>query len=89
MHEIVTLASIIQWEAVYDDEMKLISSVYHNRLDKEMLLQADPTVQYILPERKKKLLNKHYEIIKTIPIYNIHNCGYKCISSRCNIRNVK
>lgn len=62
MHEIVTLASIIQWEAVYDDEMKLISSVYHNRLDKDMLLQADPTVQYILPERKKKLLNKHTRV---------------------------
>ncbi len=62
MHEIVTLASIIQWEAMYDDEMKLISSVYHNRLNKNMLLQADPTIQYILPERKKRLLKKHTRI---------------------------
>ena len=62
MHEIVTLASIIQWEAMYDDEMKLISSVYHNRLNKNMLLQADPTVQYVLPNREKRLLKKHTRI---------------------------
>ena len=87
MHEIVTLASIIQWEAVYDDEMKLISSVYHNRLDKEMLLQADPTVQYILPERKKKLLNKHTRLdnpyntylYKGLPPGPINNPGINSI----------
>ena len=55
-HEIVTLASIIQGEAVYEDEMKTISSVYHNRLNKDMLLQADPTIQYLLPKHKSRLL---------------------------------
>ena len=87
MHEIVTLASIIQWEAVYDDEMKLISSVYHNRLDEDMLLQADPTVQYILPERKKKLLNKHTRVdnpyntylYKGLPPGPINNPGINSI----------
>ena len=87
MHQIVTLASIIQWEAIYDDEMKLISSVYHNRLDKDMLLQADPTVQYILPERKKKLLNKHTRVdnpyntylYKGLPPGPINNPGINSI----------
>tara|TARA_Y100001970_G_scaffold153341_1_gene187763 strand:- start:2894 stop:3865 length:972 start_codon:yes stop_codon:yes gene_type:complete len=60
--EIVILASIIQGEAMYDDEMKTISSVYHNRLNKNMLLQADPTIQYILPETKKRILVKHTKI---------------------------
>ena len=69
MHEIVTLASIIQWEAMYDDEMKLISSVYHNRLDRNMLLQADPTVQYVLPERKSKLLKKHTRVDNSYNTY--------------------
>lgn len=46
IHEMVTLASIIEREAVWADEHPLISSVYRNRLDIDMLLQADPTVQY-------------------------------------------
>ena len=47
MHEIVTLASIIQGECVFSDEMKTVSSVYSNRLEKGWLLQADPTIQYL------------------------------------------
>lgn len=46
LYEIVTLASIIQREAVRVDEMPLISSVYRNRLRQGMRLDADPTVQY-------------------------------------------
>jgi len=46
--EILTLASIIEAEAMDGDEKALISSVYHNRLDKRMRLQADPTVIYAL-----------------------------------------
>ncbi len=45
---IVILASIIEAEAYITDEKALISSVYHNRLRKKMLLQADPTVIYAL-----------------------------------------
>ena len=46
LHQMVTLASIIEREAVWPEEHPLISSVYRNRLDIDMLLQADPTVQY-------------------------------------------
>jgi len=66
-HEIITLASIIQAEAMYVDEMKTISSVYHNRLKKDMLLQADPTVQYLMPKQKKRIL------LKDTKIDNIYN----------------
>jgi UPF0755 protein len=46
MHRVLTLASIIEREAVLDDERALISAVYHNRLKRRMRLQADPTAIY-------------------------------------------
>jgi len=48
LFEAVTLASIIQREAVHSEEHPMISSVYRNRLDVGMRLDADPTVQYPL-----------------------------------------
>jgi UPF0755 protein len=60
--EITTLASIIQGEAMFVDEMPTISSVYNNRLKKGMLLQADPTIQYILPGKPRRLYNKHLKV---------------------------
>ena len=61
MHEIITLASIIQGECVYVDEMPSVSSVYNNRLKKNWLLQADPTIQYLKPGKNKRLYNKDYK----------------------------
>ncbi len=61
-HEIITLASIIEGEVVVDSERVLVSSVYHNRLNRGWLLQADPTIQFILPGPPRRLLNKHLEI---------------------------
>jgi UPF0755 protein len=43
---IVTLASIIQKEAVREDEYTTIAGVYANRLQRSMRLEADPTLQY-------------------------------------------
>lgn len=45
-HEVVTLASIIEKEAVLTEEKPLISSVFHNRLRIGMPLQSDPTTVY-------------------------------------------
>jgi len=55
--ELVTLGSIIQGEAMVEEEMALISAVYHNRLKRGMLLQADPTLQYIIPDGPRRLTN--------------------------------
>ena len=61
-HEVVTLASIIEGEALYDKERPIISGVYHNRLNRGMRLQADPTIQYIIKDGPRRLLNQDLKI---------------------------
>ena len=61
-YQITTLASIIEGEAIYDSERAIISAVYHNRLKIGMKLQADPTVQYIIDDGPRRLLNKDLRI---------------------------
>jgi UPF0755 protein len=48
LYEGITLASIVEREAVVENEMPLIASVFLNRLTAGMALAADPTVQYAL-----------------------------------------
>ena len=62
VHQVVTLASIIEGEAMLSSERKTISSVYHNRLKINMKLQADPTIQYIIPGPPKTLSNRDLRI---------------------------
>jgi len=62
LNQVLTLASIIEGEAVVDSERVVISAVYHNRLRQGILLQADPTIQYIVPGPPRRLLNRHLEI---------------------------
>ena len=61
-HEVVTLASIIEGEAIFNNERPKISAVYHNRLNINMKLQADPTIQFIINEPPRRLLNKDLKI---------------------------
>lgn len=42
--QVTILASIVDWEALYDKEMPTIAGLYLNRLNRGILLQADPTV---------------------------------------------
>jgi UPF0755 protein len=62
VHQVLTLASIIKGETNLVDEMKTISAVYHNRLRIGMRLQADPTIQYLLPGGWRRLTYKDLRI---------------------------
>lgn len=86
-HQILTLASIIEGEVVVDSERVLVSSVYHNRLKRGWRLQADPTIQYIIPGPPRRLLLKDLEIdspyntyrYRGLPPGPINNPGKKSI----------
>ena len=69
--EITTLASIIEWEARYDDEKPAISGLYWNRLNRRWRLQADPTVNYAKGERNR-LVYADYRIDHPYNTYRIH-----------------
>jgi UPF0755 protein len=69
--EIMTLASIVQAEARGNTEMPRIAAVFHNRLRIGYLLQADPTVQYALGERRSRLLYRDIDSVADHP-YNTY-----------------
>ena len=71
-HALVTLASIIQKEAGNDEEMPLISAVFHNRLRLGMRLQADPTVIYGIDDFNGNLTRRH---LQTPTPYNTYTRG--------------
>ncbi len=92
LNELVTLASIIEREAKLDEERELVSAVFHNRLEKGMLLQSCATVQYVLGERKEVLTTKDTQIQSDfntyihegLPPYPIASPGEKSIIAALN-----
>lgn len=85
--EILTLASIIEKEAVVDEERPIISAVYHNRLRRGMPLQADPTCIYGIKSFKEKITLTDLQrktpyntyVIKGLPPGPIASPGIKSI----------
>lgn len=80
MHEIITLASIIEKEAQSEDQRANISSVLHNRLETGMQLQCDVTknyvtgvINYVYPENDTY---KYY--------YNTYRCAALPAGPICN-----
>jgi UPF0755 protein len=68
--EVVTLASIIEGEGPASEDLLEISSVYHNRLNRGMRMQADPTVVFALGQRRR-LLNRDYAMDSPFNTYQI------------------
>jgi len=55
LHQLLTIASLVEREVVLDEERPIVASVIKNRLDKKMPLQIDATIQYALGKQKEKL----------------------------------
>ncbi len=69
MHEMLTLASVIEKETGSGGERPEISAVFHNRLKKHIPLQSDPTVIYGLPAFDGNL---HKKDLSNLSPYNTY-----------------
>ena len=72
LHEVVTLASIVEKETARPEERPVVAAVYENRLALGMALQCDPTVIYALQERGKYTGNLRREDLALDSPYNTY-----------------
>jgi len=93
LHQILTLASIVESEAQVDDERPRIARVYLNRLARGMKLQADPTVAYAIGEPPRSRI--YLRQLRADSPYNTYmhlglppgpicNPGRRCIEAALN-----
>jgi UPF0755 protein len=71
LHQIVTLASIIEKETGAPSERPIIASVFHNRLKKKMRLESDPTVIYGIPNFDGNIKRHHLQTPTPYNTYKI------------------
>lgn len=69
VHQVVTLASIVEKETGAPSERALISGVFHNRLRRGMRLESDPTVIYAIADFDGNLTRNH---LATSTAYNTY-----------------
>ena len=89
IHQVITLASIIEKETGIAEERPIISSVFHNRLKRKMRLESDPTVIYGLDDYNGNITRENLEdptpyntyTIRGLPPGPISNCGVRAIKA--------
>lgn len=97
LNEFITLASIVEREAVKKEERPIIAGIFYNRLSIQMPLQSCATVQYILKERKPVLsiadtkIDSPYNtyLIKGLPPAPIASPGLDAILATSNPQQTK
>jgi UPF0755 protein len=62
VNEVITMASIVEAETNIASERAVVAGVYYNRIKRKMLLQADPTIQYLLDDGPRRLKYKDLQI---------------------------
>jgi peptidoglycan lytic transglycosylase G len=89
IHQVITLASIIEKETGVAEERPVISSVFHNRLKRKMRLESDPTVIYGIEDYNGNITRKDLKsptpyntyTVRGLPPGPISNCGVKAIEA--------
>ncbi|WDV44118.1 endolytic transglycosylase MltG [Clostridiaceae bacterium M8S5] len=92
IHDLITMASIVERETKSDEERPIVASVFYNRLGIKMRLGSCATVQYALGERKPKLSTADTKIKSPyntyindgLPIGPIASPGLKSIVASVN-----
>jgi len=72
--EVIILASIIEEETIHNSEKPIIAGVYINRLNKNIPLQADPTIKFILGDLSIRRILKKDLLIES-PYNTYQNIG--------------
>ena len=72
LYEVITIASMIEREALWDKEMKTISGVIYNRIEKGMRLQIDATVQYAVSKGEYNIERVTYDDLEIKSPYNTY-----------------
>lgn len=90
IHDILTLASIVEYEAILDSDRPMIAGVFINRLDKNMKLQSCATIGYSIDEWK---LSYSYSDLQTDSPYNTYlylglPIGAVCMPGEASIKAV-
>jgi len=89
LHEVVTLASLVEEEAQIESERPLIAGVLRNRLQRGMRLECDATVLYALGEHRARLTRKDLQVDSPYNTYRhtglppgpIYNPGLACLQA--------
>ncbi len=71
LHQVLTLASVIEKETGAKDERELIAAVFHNRLRKKIPLQSDPTVIYGLPAFDGNIHKRDLSVMSPYNTYRV------------------
>ena len=75
LQEIMAMASLIEKEGTKLEDRKKISSVFHNRIKDNMMLQTDVSVQYALGEHKEALSLEDLEVDSPYNLYKNYGVG--------------
>ncbi len=82
MDEVISLAALIEREAVLEEDFYKVSAVFHNRLDRDMKLESDAPLPYILEVENQLLFNEEEKY--TDSPYNTHVYAGVPLGPICN-----
>lgn len=75
VHQLLTMASLVEKEGVTFEDRQKIASVFSNRIAQQMMLQTDVSVEYALGEHKEMLTLADLDVQSAYNLYRNHGIG--------------